>query len=492
MSAPPGQRLLAVNPWWYMGSVLATIAVLAGLSVLWRPFHDRFVGPYLWDPILYDQGFNPVNTLAFVLFVAAAILWFAGLFRHYGVHYDMTVEAAVLAWLAWGASIRVLEDADMHAPFAGRLAAAGLPPQTSCAPGLTGHWLSDCAGALFITPIVWIWPALLMFLAARASLASQRFDQRGTVPGPAAGLVHYAGSHGVLLVAYTALAAADPAWLRSTAPVWLWGLASGAALAFVAWRRRRDGHVRWSWGLLGFCFPLLASSGHAVWRWFVGDGAWQAGPSAHPVALLLFLAGPPLVALAFVWHARTLAAAPGKGRPAALLALGAVVLVEAFAVFFGMVAFIQGSLLWLAAPATVAAGHVAMRAVAQRWGAPPGAAAMAGVVPALMVWGQSADALVTAVGIDVYGAGEKHLLPRTMIEAVSAADLAAPWGAYPTALVLVPYKLVVTLLAAWYFETRTRPWLSSRPDLYLLIALAVLHVGIAPAMRNALRLAMGV
>jgi uncharacterized membrane protein len=108
----------------------------------------------------------------------------------------------------------------------------------------------------------------------------------------------------------------------------------------------------------------------------------------------------------------------------------------------------------------------------------------------IMLGGQAADAIVTAIGLDVLGAGEKHLLPRILIDWLAAANPPAPISDFPAATVLLAYKLGLVVLASWFLGVRAESW--SGTNMRRLALLVVGFVGGAPALRNLLRTAMGV
>lgn len=108
----------------------------------------------------------------------------------------------------------------------------------------------------------------------------------------------------------------------------------------------------------------------------------------------------------------------------------------------------------------------------------------------LMIFGQMIDALMTSLGLDLYNYEEKHVLPRALIEAMDGLDLPSPMGDFPTALVMVPLKLLVVLLIVVAVDAAKDPGMKGRENLVGLVKLAIIMVGMSPGVRDAVRLAM--
>lgn len=90
------------------------------------------------------------------------------------------------------------------------------------------------------------------------------------------------------------------------------------------------------------------------------------------------------------------------------------------------------------------------------------------------------DGTATAIGIDLVGAWEKHPLPRALI------------GISGTGLVMIPLKVLVVGLFVYLVVGPYKEEVARDPGLYRLVYLAVLVLGLAPGLRNMLRLALGV
>jgi uncharacterized membrane protein len=105
-----------------------------------------------------------------------------------------------------------------------------------------------------------------------------------------------------------------------------------------------------------------------------------------------------------------------------------------------------------------------------------------------MIFGQMADGLMTALGIDGFHYTEKHVLPDFLIQRVAQGDLIFGLSNWPSAVVMIPLKLFIVLLVVWVIDVSVR---EPRQNLIGLIKLAIIMVGLSPAIRNATRLAMG-
>ncbi len=90
------------------------------------------------------------------------------------------------------------------------------------------------------------------------------------------------------------------------------------------------------------------------------------------------------------------------------------------------------------------------------------------------------DGAATWRGVDVHGYSEKHVIPSLLIELTG------------TAAVMVPLKFAVVTFVVYLMEIAYREDLEDSPNLAWLVKVAVMVLGLAPGMRDMLRLAMGV
>jgi len=94
----------------------------------------------------------------------------------------------------------------------------------------------------------------------------------------------------------------------------------------------------------------------------------------------------------------------------------------------------------------------------------------------LILYAHMLDASSTYVGVDWFGYTEKHILPNFLI------DLAG------TALVMYPLKFLILIPVLALIDDTLR----SDPSLKNLTKLALLALGLAPALRNTIRLSLGI
>jgi len=97
----------------------------------------------------------------------------------------------------------------------------------------------------------------------------------------------------------------------------------------------------------------------------------------------------------------------------------------------------------------------------------------------LMIFSQFLDGAATYTGLDFYGYREKHVLPSFLIDLTG------------TAAVMFLLKLFVLLLAIYLLDIEYKKELQEYPRLSGLIKLVVIILGLAPSTRDMLRLAFG-
>lgn len=107
-------------------------------------------------------------------------------------------------------------------------------------------------------------------------------------------------------------------------------------------------------------------------------------------------------------------------------------------------------------------------------------APMASGTSFIIILGHMLDAAATYRALDFFGYGEKHVLPEFLIEATG------------TALMMFPLKALALLLILYIVEVEFGRELERERPLGGLIRAAVLILGLAPGLRDTLRLAMGV
>jgi uncharacterized membrane protein len=98
-------------------------------------------------------------------------------------------------------------------------------------------------------------------------------------------------------------------------------------------------------------------------------------------------------------------------------------------------------------------------------------------VNALVLDGQLFDATATSLGLTLLPYAEKHVVPNFLIEATG------------TAFVMYPLKLVVTIPVLFIIDQYLK---DESKNLVGLVKLAILTVGLAPAIRDTLRMSLGI
>jgi uncharacterized membrane protein len=98
-------------------------------------------------------------------------------------------------------------------------------------------------------------------------------------------------------------------------------------------------------------------------------------------------------------------------------------------------------------------------------------------VNAFVLDGQLLDATATSFGLTFLPYAEKHVLPNFLIEATG------------TAFVMYPLKLVVTIPVLFIIDQYLK---NESKNLIGLVKLAILTVGLAPAIRDTLRMTLGI
>jgi uncharacterized membrane protein len=101
-------------------------------------------------------------------------------------------------------------------------------------------------------------------------------------------------------------------------------------------------------------------------------------------------------------------------------------------------------------------------------------------VALLLFTGHFLDGAATYRGLDFHGYGEKHVVPGLLIDATG------------TAMVMLPLKFLVVTAVVYLLDVAYREELEETPTLGWLVKVAVLVLGLAPGMRDMLRIAMGV
>ena len=90
-----------------------------------------------------------------------------------------------------------------------------------------------------------------------------------------------------------------------------------------------------------------------------------------------------------------------------------------------------------------------------------------------VLWCHMVDATSTYIGVDILGYVEKHVVPRALISMSN------------TALVMYPLKLLVLIPVLYIID-------NEKSEVRNIVKLAIIVLGLAPALRNSLRMTLGV
>jgi uncharacterized membrane protein len=85
--------------------------VLRGRHLL--PDLISWINRYYIDPIVYDTGYNPVDTATWAIILGLALLGLISLFRQLELQIDERLILSTIPYIFAGASLRVIEDAEL-------------------------------------------------------------------------------------------------------------------------------------------------------------------------------------------------------------------------------------------------------------------------------------------------------------------------------------------------------------------------------------------
>jgi len=98
----------------------------------------------------------------------------------------------------------------------------------------------------------------------------------------------------------------------------------------------------------------------------------------------------------------------------------------------------------------------------------------------LIIFGHFLDATATSIGMEYFGYVEKHFLPDLMI------------GLTGTPFVMFLLKVPLVILVIYVLDISHKKDFENNPDLLNLVKMGIIILGLAPGLRDALRMAMGV
>ncbi|MEA1944439.1 MAG: DUF63 family protein [Euryarchaeota archaeon] len=80
------------------------------------PEIQEFIYKYYVYPIIYDTGYNPVNTITWAAVLGLCIVAVLRILTYFNIVIDRQFITGVACYVLFGSSLRVLEDADIFSP----------------------------------------------------------------------------------------------------------------------------------------------------------------------------------------------------------------------------------------------------------------------------------------------------------------------------------------------------------------------------------------
>jgi uncharacterized membrane protein len=82
---------------------------------------NAWIYKYYIEPIIYDTGYNPINTITWALLLGVFILGLIRIFRRLGIKMDEQLLLYTMPYILAGSTLRVIEDAELVKPPASYL-----------------------------------------------------------------------------------------------------------------------------------------------------------------------------------------------------------------------------------------------------------------------------------------------------------------------------------------------------------------------------------
>ncbi|MHB1261095.1 MAG: DUF63 family protein [Thermoplasmatota archaeon] len=485
-------------PWWTVPAILIGVPLLFAVVTQVVPdFYDEVVWQYYWGPIKADamncaqvsslatercasstadgvlahSGYNIVNTLSWAVLLGVCILGIAQMLTVFRQPMDDKLIVAATAWVVVGSVAHVLEDVGL---FAGALQYFFITPPIyllfgafGIASFLVAQWMrsvaakSDLHAALrllwilhIVAVLLWLglwineWPQITvyvnpvwvaLFAAINFLVARTIILRQGRVDAALMTLVFSLGTY-LLVGAYVFTYITDP-WNDLGGDGMPTAFLIAPALAAVA---------------AGLVYALARKAPKALLGILLVGGSLLAGVAAVTVVNLLLSQRLGLF-----------------GGLHGLVALVAVLVVAAAA-----------GARWWSTLRPQAATVVPLLGVAY-----------ALAINLLLVFSQMLDGFATALGIDLLGYEEKHVLSARVIDVFRdfSQDIGWAFGAsYPTFLAFAPVKLMVSLLVVYAIDVHSRDDARTHPTMIGLVKFAIIMVGMGPGVRDFTRMSLGV
>lgn len=513
----PAPRRLDGLPLWLVPALFAGVLVLGSIATSVSPaFSEGVVWKYYWGPIQADafgcgtetlyygaphlaakgcptgpgphtigvhSGYNIVNTASWAVLLGLCILFTAQLLSRLRTQMTGRLILGATAWVVVGSIFHVLEDTGLLKP----------PLQY-----------------VFITP-----PIYLLFAAF--GILSLCIGHYLRFVARQAGTERALQKLWMLLVApvmgyFLLWISAWPGIVAYVHPAWV---ALFAAVTFFVVRAdvKRAGGIEPSafvlnlslgWFLLAAAYTVQYL--HAPWA----DNPPHPDP-AWPNILAYLLPGFAAATAITVGHRALRRTTPLRASAHAIATLVAGLAVSAAYLWFALPHRPAGQSAMPASPwpvtmapllAVLLVGLVFLVGRALRKANPdkPLGRALTDPINLLVVFAQLLDGFATALGIDLSGYSEKHVLSAGVIDWTRDTAANAGWdfvARHPTFFGFVPVKLAVSLLfvavvdvGAHKEREEGRP--GTHPNVIGLVKFAIIMVGLGPGIRDFLRLALGV
>ncbi len=537
-AAKPGFTLDSI-PWYTVPAILLGVpAVIGILSLIWpQVFFDQFVAKYYWDPIRNDSGYNAINTGTWAILMFTCLLGLTQMLNGLKVKMNNAIIYGAVGWVVAGANFRVLEDVRMFSPPLQYIMITppiyllfGLFGVLSLLVGLYVQKVDEVHGRDAAFQKLWFIQAALVMVYTL--LWAAEWGQIVVYLNPIHVALFAALGHFIIRWWVTKkgeLDARDMVLLLSI-PVILMSLDYVVQFLIDPWIPSGDG-VPTSF----ITAPLLAIAMTGV----VWAGARNAHNEEAPHWHIAIWGGVFAATLAFVmWTAPDATRVPVNAA-SVLSILGFGALLTGGGYLFAYCAKKRADLLWYIGAGVL--GLVALQVLAivaerillrfgtdlggwtyliaaaviaflvfrnkddliaftkrlqEQGGASP-VFTMAFMAPInlLLIASQLMDGFATSLGLDLAGYTEKHVLSAFLIDAFHDFSVNVGWefgAAYPTFIAFVPVKLAISLLVVYAIDVYSREDSAKYPTLIGFVKFAIIMVGIGPAVRDFVRLSLGV
>jgi len=444
--------------WWERLSIysLGVIISIVGLAVLSESmmqgnFLDSIFQEYFLDPIraesMADGSYNQVNTLSYNITLILSVVSIAAILRRFRISATECTIFAIFPWIIWASLGEVVEDA-----------------------GLFGTSLQPW----FVSPGIHfqgaIWVISAGFFASIAAKSGNQEDDRVWVTGASISLI--------LFQTILFLTSLQDGRLDTPMEDYLnlWPVAIFGAIGIIVAILSHPFMERWSsieQGLfqvgIGGCLVLYGCL-HSYIRMMIG----LETSGQHSILLSIDRSAILESGAIEIFHPEVLFWT---------LIIPALVLFPVF-LFVGRPNLQRMKNRGISIPGLLPSGlslvdyekertqlHDDMESLTWK-------AILASPIVLLAMYGQAVDGIATGIGLVEYGYIEKHVFSSAVIEFFGSA-----YG-------FTVLKCVIGLVVWWFYSLQR--WEHRYRHLRILMALALMTVGLAPGLRDAFRMALGV